>query len=122
MPAQENKDFTHRFLAEVMDKRNPVALDDFVAANHVEHSPMPGMAPGLEGMKQMIGMIFNAFPDIRLNVEDVIAEGDKVVMRVKTEGTTKGSSWASPPPATKSPLKRFISFASTAERWWSTGA
>ena len=90
MPAEENKEVMRRFISEVMEKKNPAAVDEFIAADYIEHSPIPGFAEGVEGMKQMMGMFFGAFPDLHMQVEDVIAEGDKVVMRLKTEGTHQG--------------------------------
>ena len=56
----------------------------------VDHNPPPTTKPGLEGMKEMFHMFFNAFPDIHIEVEDLIAEGDTVVMRATTTGTHQG--------------------------------
>jgi predicted ester cyclase len=66
-------------------------LDEVVAPDFVDHDPLPGQAPGLVGMKQAVGLFRAAFPDGRLAVEELIAEGDKVVARVRLSGTQVGA-------------------------------
>jgi steroid delta-isomerase-like uncharacterized protein len=57
-------------------------LDDMVAADVVHHDPYdPNAAHGLEGLKKSIAMNRAAFPDMRVEVEDQVAEGDKVTTR-----------------------------------------
>ncbi len=45
---------------------------------------------GPEGWKQVAGMYLNAFPDVILTIDDLIAEGDKVVVRWTARGTDRG--------------------------------
>src|SRR5581483_2374856 len=52
---------------------------------------MPAPAPGPEGFKQVLEMFTSAFPDIHITIEDVIAEGDKVVTRGYFTGTHRGA-------------------------------
>ncbi len=66
-------------------------LDEVVASDFVDHDPLPGQMPGLVGMKQAVGLFRAAFPDGRLAVEELIAEGDKVVARVRLRGTQAGA-------------------------------
>jgi steroid delta-isomerase-like uncharacterized protein len=66
-------------------------LDDLVAADVVHHDPYdPNGDRGLEGMKRTIEVNRTAFPDMRLEVEDQVAEGDKVVTRWRGEMTHLG--------------------------------
>ncbi len=65
-------------------------LDEALAADLVDHNPVPGQAPGLEGVKQVFSQFRAAFPDFRIMVDDQIAEGDKVVSRLTLRGTHKG--------------------------------
>jgi predicted SnoaL-like aldol condensation-catalyzing enzyme len=68
-----------------MDKRNFDIADELVAADYIDHNPpLPGTAPGREGVKQANAMLYAAFPDARHAIEDQIAEGDKVVTRLTT--------------------------------------
>jgi steroid delta-isomerase-like uncharacterized protein len=64
------------------------AFDEALASDFVHHAP--GLPPDLEGMKQALPMFRAAFPDMRLTVEEMIAEGDKVVDRVTVRGTHEG--------------------------------
>ena len=66
-------------------------LDGLVARDVVHHDPYdPNAARGLEGMKRTIELNRRAFPDMRLVVEDQVAEGDKVVTRWRGEMTHHG--------------------------------
>jgi predicted ester cyclase len=66
-------------------------LDELVAPNVVHHDPYdPNADQGRDGMKRTIELNREAFPDMRLEVEDQIAEGDKVVTRWRGEMTNLG--------------------------------
>jgi steroid delta-isomerase-like uncharacterized protein len=66
-------------------------LDDVVAEDVVHHDPYdPNGAEGLGGMKRTIELNRTAFPDMRLVVEDQLADGDKVVTRWRAEMTHLG--------------------------------
>jgi predicted ester cyclase len=66
-------------------------LDGLVAADVVHHDPYdPQAAEGLAGMKRTIGLNRGAFADMRLFVEDQVAEGDRVVTRWRAEMTHTG--------------------------------
>jgi steroid delta-isomerase-like uncharacterized protein len=89
MSAEENKAIARRGY-EAINQNNLDALDEVVAPDITDHDPAPGQAPGLEGVKQWFSSVHTAFPDFRMNVEDMIAEGDKVVARVRLSGTHQG--------------------------------
>ena len=90
MTTEENKATMRRLLNEGFIGGNTAIVDELVASDMVDHSPVPGQASGLEGLKQMITMFRTAFPDLNVTVEDEVAEGDKVVIRVRTRGTHRG--------------------------------
>ena len=89
MSAGENKAIARRGY-EAINQNNLDALDEVAAPDLTDHDPAPGQAPGLEGVKQWFSSMHTAFPDFRMNVEDMIAEGDKVVARVRMSGTHQG--------------------------------
>jgi steroid delta-isomerase-like uncharacterized protein len=64
------------------------AIDELFAEDFVEHQP--GIAPGREGVKGSIRFLRTAFPDLRLAVQDVAAEGDRVWLRISATGTHAG--------------------------------
>lgn len=91
MSTDKNKDLGFRIISDFINKNDPVAADDMFAEDFVNHSPSLGVSPDREGLKQMIGLLHTAFPDYHMNVEDLIAEGDKLVLRVSASGTHTGS-------------------------------
>ena len=97
MSTEENKVLIRRFYEEVFNKRNLAALDEFYAPDHVDHTLPPGLPVGPEGTKQAIAMILSGFPDLHVTIEDMIAEGDKVVIRFTTHGTQLGRLGGIPP-------------------------
>jgi len=97
MSTEENRALTQRFYAEVWNKGNLDAVADLLSSDFVDHAAPPGFPPGLEGAKQVFVMYRSAFPDFRLSVGDVIAEGDKVVVRWVTQGTHQGELMGIPP-------------------------
>lgn len=83
----------------MFNKKNLAAIDDFIAPNFVNHSASQlGLVVGdLEHVKQFIHVIFQAFPDLHYTVEDLIADGDKIVARLTLTGTQQGEYMGIPP-------------------------
>ncbi len=90
MSIEENKAIELRFLEEVVNKGNLAVIDELCAANFVDHTALPGLAPDREGYKQFFAMSRSALPDFHSTLEDMIAEGDKVAERFTGRGTHKG--------------------------------
>ena len=97
MSTEVNKANSRRFYDQVINKKNKAAIDEFIAPNQVDHAAPPGMPGGLEGAKQTLTMYLTAFPDLHFTVEDIIAEGDKVVTRLTARGTQQGEFMGIPP-------------------------
>ena len=89
MSIEENKALARRFYEE-LNKRNLGVLDELCAANYVDHHPGGVEIHGPEELRQMMTGFFTAFPDLRFTVEDLIAEGDKVVARWTSQWTHRG--------------------------------
>ena len=100
MSVEENKAIELRFLEEVVNKGNLAVIDELVATDFVDHTAPPGLAPDREGYKQFFAMSRSAFPDMHSTLEDMFAEGDKVVQRFTVRGTHKGE-WMGIPPTNK---------------------
>lgn len=86
MLLEENKVIVHRFY-EAINKHSPPLVDEFVAQDYVDH---PRQVQGLENYKQHLTMYYKSFPDSHEAIEDIIAEGDKVCVRLKGKATHKG--------------------------------
>ena len=94
MSAEENRALARRSW-ETLD--DPDSLEEVYAADVVWHNPDQDLQ-GIEGAKQFTRMFKTAFPDMSATVEDVIAEGDKVVTRVTFRGTHQGETEEFGPP------------------------
>lgn len=79
--------------AEVISK----TIDEVVEPDMLFHTPVPMDATGAQALKQVWAVLLRAFPDIHVAVEDVIAEGDKVVVRNTVTGTHQGEYRGLPP-------------------------
>jgi predicted SnoaL-like aldol condensation-catalyzing enzyme len=82
MSTEENKALARRVLEEMFNKGNLDLADEVFAPDYVDHDPaMPEDIRGPEGFKEYVSMFRTAFPDLHLEIEDQVAEGDKVVTR-----------------------------------------
>ena len=101
MTAEENKALIRRYYEEIdaaaKDERGASVLDEFIAPNFLNHDPSPGFSPDLEGLKQAYNHFLAANPDGYHVVEDMIAEGDKVMTRLSAYGTQTGELFGIPP-------------------------
>ena len=97
MSTEENKAKQRRVWEEIINKGNLAVADELFATNYIYHGPVGMEFKGPEGLKQLISMFRNALPDIHVTVEDMIAEGDKVVSRITGRGTHKGEMMGIPP-------------------------
>lgn len=90
MTVEANKQLVMRFFEEALNDGKLELLDEIMAADYIEHGAPPDRPPGREGFKAFLGMVAGAFPDLHVHVEDVLAEGDKVAVRLTVHGTHKG--------------------------------
>ena len=96
MSTEENKAIVRRATEELFNKNNLAVIDELYATNFVSHGT-PAMTPDREGYKQFVTMSHTALPDFHTTIEDMIAEGDKVVQRFTARGTHKGEFMGIPP-------------------------
>jgi predicted ester cyclase len=89
MSAEENKAIVRR-VEEAWDKNDLGALDALFAPEFVSYAPAPGLPPNLESAKMAHQMAMQAFPDRHTAIEDLIGEGDTVVVRMRMTGTNTG--------------------------------
>jgi len=81
------------------DLINAGDIDGFakdLAEDFVEHEETPGLAPTKAGVEAFFRMQLAAFPDLRMDVQDVVADGSKVVARVRYTGTQHGEFMGMP--------------------------
>lgn len=90
MLTEQNRANHRRFIEEAWNKGNPAVIDEIASPDLVAHFLPPGTPRGGEGMKRQITSFRAAFPDVRVIVEEQVAEGDKTVMRWTMTGTHRG--------------------------------
>jgi steroid delta-isomerase-like uncharacterized protein len=87
MSTETNKAIVRRYFDQVLNEQQHDLAEEFLAETIELHGT--DLAPGLEVVKQWLTMFAAAFPDRHYTVEDVVAEGDRVVARTTFNGTHK---------------------------------
>ena len=102
MSAQENKALVRRVMDEMFNEGNLDLADELFAPDYVDHDPaMPEDIHGPEGFKEYVSVFRSAFPDLHIEIEDQVAEGDKVVTRWTGTGTHEGDMMGIAPTGNK---------------------
>jgi steroid delta-isomerase-like uncharacterized protein len=70
--------------------RDIVALDEFFSPDFVSHSIPPGLPSGVEGVRSFFAMFRDAFPDVEVSIDELVADGDKVAIATTISGTHEG--------------------------------
>ena len=94
--AEKNKDLIRLLFEEVINQGNLAAVGEIFSADFVDHST-PEQPAGHEGLKDYFVMVRTGFPDLRVVIDDLIAEGDKIVVRTTWRGTHLGTYESIPP-------------------------
>jgi len=93
-----SKETSRRVFEEVWNNQNLAAIDQLMAQNYVHHDPQsPNVPSGIEGYKQFVRQYLSAFPDLQMNIDEQVSEGDTVVIRWTATGTHKGNLPPLPP-------------------------
>jgi len=100
MSTEENAKTIRRIYDELWNERNLVVADELIAEDATNYDtgvvPMPF---GPEEMKGTVRMVTAAFPDNRHEVDEVMVDSDRVVLRCTLKGTHEGPFMGIPPPA-----------------------
>jgi predicted ester cyclase len=97
MSSEANKAIIRRIPDEVFTQGNLAVADEVIAADYCEHIPLPpGFPTGLAGLKHFVTLLRAAFPDFQYTIDDEIAEGDRVAIRVTARGTHQGDWFGIP--------------------------
>ena len=86
----EPRELVRRLHAALLESRAPGVVDDFFAPDFVSHNNPPGFPPGAEGVKQFFTMFRDAFPDVSVDIDEIVAEGDRVAVATTFTGTHEG--------------------------------
>lgn len=95
---EQNKRIVRAFAEDIVHRGNLERIPEFFSEEYVAHDPSnPGRVGGLEGARRFISMLHAGMSNIDYAVEDMIAEGDKVVYRWQLKGTHTGVFMGVPP-------------------------
>ena len=94
---ERNLTAVRRLCRDVFGSGDLPAIDEVVAESYVNHNAPPGMPPGREGLRGVVSMVRGAMPDFSYTIEDEVAVGDTVVVRVTASGTHSGPLLGLPP-------------------------
>jgi predicted ester cyclase len=88
---EANKDLVKRFVQQVKNERRLDKLGEYFAPDYKEHNEtVAAFGPGIVGYQNFLGHLFSAFPDDRVEIEIITADGDLVSYRARESGTHKG--------------------------------
>ena len=94
---EENKATIRKFVREFKNKDNMDIVDELFTKTFRHHMKDPRLPPGREALKFIGRSVFEAFPDVKANIEDLLSDGDKVVERTMASATHKGGFNGVPP-------------------------
>ncbi len=93
---ETNKALVRRQFEELLNRKNLSVIDEDMAPDFVDHSAPPGAPQGPEGVRQWMTHLYSVAPDLHATIEDIVAEGDTVVVRNTWHGTHTGPLFGIP--------------------------
>ena len=89
--SEQNKTVVRRLVDELWNKGNLQVADELIAPDYIHHDDStPDLGKGPESEKKRVNLYRTAFHDLRLNIEDLLADGETVVARWSCRGVHKG--------------------------------
>jgi steroid delta-isomerase-like uncharacterized protein len=90
MSIEQNRTVVCRYYDEVLNAGDLSAIDDLATDGYVENDPFPGQGDGRADLRRRAETLRGAFAPCTFTIEDVVAEGDRVVVRWRSRGTHSG--------------------------------
>ena len=88
--SEQLKTAAQNLIEKGFNQKDPGAFESYFSPALNDHALPPGMPEGFEGRKMFYSAMLAAFPDIQVRIEDILAEGNKLVTRWSAEGTQSG--------------------------------
>jgi steroid delta-isomerase-like uncharacterized protein len=98
--SEQNKALIRRLFAEDISPGNSAVATEIIHLAFHDHTNPPGMERGLDGHNAIVALFKAAFPDMWWQIHEMIAEGDRVVVRTTMEATHQGDFFGIPPTGT----------------------
>jgi steroid delta-isomerase-like uncharacterized protein len=97
MSANQNKAVVRRMNMEFIQDRKLEVADEILADRFINHTPTPGLSAGKDGVRAFFEIMWHAFPDLKVEIFDQIAEGATVTTRKAFHATHTGDFMGIPP-------------------------
>ena len=118
--SEQNKAVFEKLMS-ALNAKDMATMESLIADDFVDNDAMPGMAPGRQGMIDMMGMFVGAFPDLNVVVEHWVAEEDLVAGVMTTKGTQTGEFMGMPASGKKFSVREMhmvrVANGKMAEHW-----
>ena len=95
--SEAHKALMKRFVDDYQTGNNQAVLYELVSPEFVDHAAVPGLPPGIEGVRTLFDAFHAAFSGFRAEIHDQVAEGDKVATRKSFHGRHDGDFMGIPP-------------------------
>jgi predicted ester cyclase len=95
--AEQDKTRIQEFIDRVFNQHDVDAAGEYMAADVVDHNPWPGSPATLQGFKDGTKAFFAGFPDAHIEIDEILSDGDKLVIRSRLIGTNSGPFMGMPP-------------------------
>jgi len=86
---QQNKKIIERLFNDVLNRKDPQAINEIISPDYTEQDAFPGQVQGIKGIEQRLTVIFNSFPDAEYFIKDMVSEGEKIAVSWIMKGTFK---------------------------------
>jgi predicted ester cyclase len=97
MAGTDIREIARRLIVEDLNTGDPSAAAQIIHHNFHDHTNPPDLQRGLDGHNGIVKLFHDAFPDIRWDIDEMLADGDKVVLRLTMHGTQDGDFFGIPP-------------------------
>jgi steroid delta-isomerase-like uncharacterized protein len=92
-----NKTLVRQLMEDDLSQGNEAVAEAIIAPDFLDHTNPPDMQHGIDGHRAIVRLFRTSFPDMRWEIEDMLADGDKVVVRTMMRGTHIGEFFGIPP-------------------------
>ena len=96
MSAENNKEVIRRLIKDVYNDNYLDVVDELIAPDIFDHAAVPEYRHGISGFKHVMEWVRTFSSDVHYDIEDIIAEGEKVAVRMTQSGTHTGSVRGNP--------------------------
>jgi steroid delta-isomerase-like uncharacterized protein len=108
---ERNREIVRRYFDEVVNEGRLEVVDELFSQDVVFETPI-GRFEGPDGIRMLVSGFRGGFSDLRVDVEEIVGEGDRLAVRVTTSGTNDGDLLGNPPTGkpVSLPFVHFVAF------------